>query len=205
MQTVNEAGKVTFEDVHLFGHKDGLKVTEFVGLITANQVKLLLTPDHFVPIVSQSLSPSCYDSPRLSCAVTVPASWVKVGDIAFVVADNEMTPKIVTEATSEYLLGRYNPYTLGGKIVVDGVLASAHSAWFLDSITPVGLKKHLPKIYQAILTPVRLAYFLLPQSTREADTAAHSLKIDGWNDMSAFEILSHAIKHIAIGVHSGNH
>ena len=32
--------------------------------------------------------------------------------------------------------GLYNPYTLSGTIVVDGVAASCHSSWILDGLLP---------------------------------------------------------------------
>lgn len=44
--------------------------------------------------------------------------------------------------------GLFNPYTTGGDIVVNGALASAHSSWFLDGITPPVLVHHLPAVYQ---------------------------------------------------------
>jgi hypothetical protein len=55
--------------------------------------------------------------------------------------------------------GLYNPYTMGGTIVVDGVVASSHSEWFLDNaLEALGLVRWLPVVYQAVLLPVRVLY-----------------------------------------------
>ena len=57
--------------------------------------------------------------------------------------------------------GLYNPYTLSGTIVVDGVAASCHSSWILDGVLP-------PRVaavaYQRLFVVPRLAYkFLGPR------------------------------------------
>ena len=51
--------------------------------------------------------------------------------------------------------GAFNPLTMNGTIVVDGVVASAHSDWFLDGLVSPDAQA---KVYQAILAPVRVAY-----------------------------------------------
>lgn len=44
--------------------------------------------------------------------------------------------------------GLYNPYTMSGNIVVNGMLASSHSDWVLDGVMP-GCSAHLlPAIYK---------------------------------------------------------
>jgi hypothetical protein len=48
-----------------------------------------------------------------------------------------------------------------GFIVVNGVLASAHSEFLLDEITPAALVHLLPGIYQAMFAPLYQLYRLL--------------------------------------------
>lgn len=57
--------------------------------------------------------------------------------------------------------GLYNPYTLTGTIVVNGVIASAHSDWILDYVVPSAWTRWLPSIYQALFFPGRVLYGLL--------------------------------------------
>jgi len=58
-----------------------------------------------------------------------------------------MRPDLVTNVTATSARGLINPYTLGGYIVVDGVLASAHSSSILDGLfTALGLD--IPNAYQ---------------------------------------------------------
>lgn len=54
----------------------------------------------------------------------------------------------------------------GGSIVVDGVVASAHSNFVLDDITPSSLTHMLPYVYQALMvTPLTILYRVLgPQN-----------------------------------------
>ena len=53
---------------------------------------------------------------------------------------------------------RYNPYTLSGTIVVDGVVASCHSSWILDGLAP---PRVLAKVYQRLFVVPRAAYKLI--------------------------------------------
>jgi hedgehog protein len=56
--------------------------------------------------------------------------------------------------------GLYNPFTLSGTIVVNGVVASSHSDWFLDSFFQFfNLVHWLPAAYQLVLFPVRMLYY----------------------------------------------
>jgi hypothetical protein len=55
----------------------------------------------------------------------------------------------------------------GADLVVDGMVASAHSNWMLDRITPAPLRWALPAVYEAILTPVYALYRLVGPRTAE--------------------------------------
>ena len=73
--------------------------------------------------------------------------------------------------TAEIVLkkGVFNPFTLTGDLVVNGVVASSHSEWFLDSIAEsLGLVHLLPTVYQAVLAPARGLYHMVgPQAARQ--------------------------------------
>ena len=87
---------------------------------------------------------------------------------AFMRADRTTTHFPVYVVTGISVLkkqGLYNPFTLGGTIIVNGVVASSHSDWFLDSLFQVfNLVHWLPAAYQLVLLPVRMLYYYLGKS-----------------------------------------
>ena len=84
---------------------------------------------------------------------------VRVGDVVwFEGADGTATASPVVEIANVVRTGLYNPLTLGGTILVDGVAASAHSDWFLDGLVSADTQG---KVYQAMFLPVRAIYHLI--------------------------------------------
>lgn len=68
-----------------------------------------------------------------------------------------LTP--VTKTAMVWSEGLFNPFTMTGQLVVNGVLASSHSDWFLDSVAEkLGMERFLPSIYQTLLAPARWMY-----------------------------------------------
>lgn len=62
--------------------------------------------------------------------------------------------------------GLYNPYTLSGTLVVEGVVVSAHSDWFADGVyDALGWSAWLPHAYQTVLGPVRVLWHILGQDS----------------------------------------
>jgi hypothetical protein len=47
-------------------------------------------------------------------------------------------------------------HTQGADIIVDGVVASSHSDWILDDVTPAAWRHMLPAIYDVLLYPIYL-------------------------------------------------
>lgn len=85
------------------------------------------------------------------------AEDVEKGDKVWVEEEGEVAR--VSSIAKVEKRGLYNPFSLGGNIVVNGVVASCHSDWFLDSLfQALGLLHWLPATYQMVLMPVRLLY-----------------------------------------------
>lgn len=74
--------------------------------------------------------------------------------------------------------GLYNPYTLAGTIVVDGMQASCHSSWVLDGLFRA-LGVPLPAGYQAAFAPLRALYRLVGPAGAEALQAAATPLLHG--------------------------
>ena len=79
----------------------------------------------------------------------LPASSVTPGMYVWLAAEGQVAADCVISVALAQDQGLFNPYTLGGTIVVDGVLASAHSSWVLDGLfTALGLD--IPTAYQVV-------------------------------------------------------
>ncbi len=157
-----EDGSLAFQDVYFFGHRAADADAAFVRLELAGAAALELTPDHFVPVVAAAeLSTSA--GARLAGAKMTYARDVRVGDVLLVTSreggEGALLPAAVAGVTYVRRAGLFNPYTLGGTIVVDCVLASAHSGWLVDgAAAALGVSHHLPAAFQAAFAPLRALY-----------------------------------------------
>lgn len=67
-------------------------------------------------------------------------------------------------------VGKYNPYTITGNIIVNKAVVSALSSWILDSWVPPCWIGIIPYIYQALFVPGRLLYMVVgPTATDYLD------------------------------------
>lgn len=122
-------GRGKFSEVFLFTHSEkGVVSTNYVQLTVENGEELVLSEGHYLPI-SGSLKA---------------ASAVEVGD--FVTLGSGMKSKITNKISNVEKTGLFNPQTLNGNIVVNGVLASTFTL-AAD-----------PKLSQAALSPLRACF-----------------------------------------------
>jgi MYXO-CTERM domain-containing protein len=157
-------GSLGYEEVYLNTHKDSMSAAPYVDLALASGRSLTLSPRHFIPVATGPAS-------AWAEHVAKGANEIAVGDFVWSRADDgRMVPDEVAAVRTTVGVGAYNPLTMNGTIVVDGVVASAHSDWFLDGIVSADAQT---KIYQAILAPVRVAYRALGPARMETIT-------EGW-------------------------
>jgi MYXO-CTERM domain-containing protein len=157
-------GSLGYEEVYLNTHKDSVSSAPYVELALASGRSLTLSPRHFIPVAAAPAS-------AWAEHVAKGANEIAVGDIVWSRADDgQMVPDEVAAVRTKVEVGAYNPLTMNGTIVVDGVVASAHSDWFLDGIVSADAQT---KVYQAILAPVRVAYRALGPARMETIT-------EGW-------------------------
>ncbi|EFJ27773.1 hypothetical protein SELMODRAFT_412024 [Selaginella moellendorffii] len=156
-------GKNIYSDVYAFGHKDADVISKFFQVHSASNM-LELTAGHFVPI-----------------AVNGKLVYKRAEDLK--VGDSLWESSKITEISKVEKLGLYNPLTLSGSIMVNNVLASTHSEWFLDSIfDAVGATEYLPYAYQAVLAPVRAIYNIVGKEIYAKGYAA----IDSFTNIAEF-------------------
>jgi Hint module len=138
----------TFSDVFMFTHKLETDVNDFLDIRTACGDHIRLTAGHYI-----------YANGSL-----VPAGTVEAGD-ELTLASGARCP--VTSVSETVDFGLYNPQTLDGNIVVDGVIASTYTT----AVTPT--------LGHAWLAPLRKLYIFFGLSSRllenGADAAADCL------------------------------
>uniref|UniRef100_A0A383WKW5 Hint domain-containing protein n=1 Tax=Tetradesmus obliquus TaxID=3088 RepID=A0A383WKW5_TETOB len=159
LQTMSAAGATTYSDVYLFGHDDPHSYERFVALQLSTN-KLLLTHGHYIPTAT---GPACSIANPAACTRLMKrAADVQLGDLVWSVnaTSVQFGLDVVKDKSEEVHRGLYNPFTLSGDLVVNGVLASAHSDWFLDPVMPQSHVSHIPAIYQTVMAPMRAAYYV---------------------------------------------
>lgn len=159
VQTMSASGDIAYSDVYLFGHDDPYSFHEFVALKLSSR-ELQLSAGHFIPIAS---GPACSINNPAACSQLMKrAVDVQLGDLVWAMnaTSGHFGLERVREKGFEDGWGLYNPFTLSGDLVVNGVLASAHSDWFLDRVMPQSCVSNIPAIYQGVMTPMRAVYYV---------------------------------------------
>lgn len=150
----------TYADVYVLSHQNPELSSQFIRLTLEDGRFLEASPNHFVKV-----SGNCD-----GVSVDARAKDVEVGACMFGMGVGKATTQLrVTETTPVWKKGIYNPFTLPGNLVVNGVVASSHSDWFLDDYADaLGFTHLLPSIYQAVLMPARGLYWLAgPSNARD--------------------------------------
>ncbi|KAG5175714.1 hypothetical protein JKP88DRAFT_159396, partial [Tribonema minus] len=147
-----------YEPIYEWGHGDADTLAPFVALKLEGGARLELMPDRFVPTAPANAPGGTPLLKRARDVARGDAVWVFDAMMS-----TEPTPRAVLDSTLAVKRGLWNPYTLSGTIVANGVVASSHSAWFADgAFDSLSLPfSALPGIYQAALATVRALRALL--------------------------------------------
>jgi hypothetical protein len=120
-------GKQAFSYIYMFGHQDALVRSPYVHVVTASGTSLRLTADHYAVVAGADGS--------WAGRLTLPGGQVTTNHSVWVTSLGA-EPRL-ERVVSVYVradTGLFNPYTLNGIIVVDGVMASSHSSSALDGV-----------------------------------------------------------------------
>lgn len=148
-------GSATCSPVFFFSHRDRGVVSKFVTLRTSYNRSVTLSASHYVY------------TPR----GLMTASSLQMGDEILVSKGVE----VVTKLEWGWEQGLFNPHTLSGRIVVDGIMASAYTS----AVRPCAA--------HALLTPVRALFRVSRWSARirkMVERIMHARE-DSWRGMSA--------------------
>jgi len=139
-------GKDIYSDVYMFSHRIAAKEVqaEFVHITTDSGKDITLTPNHYLYV---------------NGALAV-ASVVRVGDKLTTGAGE---PTTVRSTERVWAAGLYNPHTMDGDIVVDGIRASTYTS------------DVAPGLAHAALWPVRMLHSLGKDVVGDAFNAGSEL------------------------------
>ena len=155
-----------FSPVYMFAHKDMKADSPYVELRTATNHTIQMSSTHYIEA----------DGVMMNAGDVRPSMTVTAGGEQSAVTSTKMIAA----------KGLYNPITLSGTIVVNGVAASAHSEWFLDGLLPT---RWLPTVYQAFLAPARAIYWMNPAWAKRIDVALNKELPGGSNTLEQGTLL----------------
>ena len=118
-----------FSEVYLFTHADKTIITNFIKLTTKSGLTLTLSPCHYLYVNG----------------ILITASNVNINDKLYTI-NNMYDPVTSIETVIEK--GLYNPHTLNGDIMVNGVVTSTYT------------KALHPYIAHLLLAPIRVIYYI---------------------------------------------
>jgi desert hedgehog len=122
-----KVGSNQYSDIFLFTHKVPTVKNNVVVIRTASDRAITMTPRHFIYLNNE----------------LVDSATAKVGDKGFL---GNGAPGVVSSVSKTVEAGLYNPQTIHGDIVVNGILASTYTT----AVTPT--------IGHALLLPLRALY-----------------------------------------------
>eukprot|EP00341_Mesodinium_pulex_P016070 CAMPEP_0116946114 /NCGR_PEP_ID=MMETSP0467-20121206/36783_1 /TAXON_ID=283647 /ORGANISM="Mesodinium pulex, Strain SPMC105" /LENGTH=260 /DNA_ID=CAMNT_0004629811 /DNA_START=268 /DNA_END=1051 /DNA_ORIENTATION=- len=158
---LKQDGTVGYEDVYLFGHKNYDDSAEYIIIETDNGMNLQLSPNHFATLCTSGCDTSGLKLNTFTLTDKY-ASLVKVGDVVVTV---DYSWKSDFCHCDKYCPPEFNwpvqPNVRGGgHIIVDGVVASVHSKWFLHDSSYFSMASH-PALYDMFLFLVYVLYLCI--------------------------------------------
>lgn len=147
MTTDENTGALSFAPVYLFGHKDPAGEASAILLTAADGRKIKATTGHYIPAAPRGVDTwGTHEMTRFGD--------IKQGMTIWTTVNGTIEPTEVIAVETSKALGLFNPFTRDGIIVVDDVVCSEYSEWFLDDVTPAAYRRFLPAIYHSIQAPL---------------------------------------------------
>lgn len=174
-----QSGPGSYSEVYVFSHQVLSSESTFVQVKVQTGQSLKLSPQHFIPV-----SEACDGTTEMKHAADI-----KVGSCVLAAEGEEMIFSRVGSIDFVFSKGLYNPFTREGNIIVDGILASSHSSWFLDDlVNDVGgpaYLQYLPTIYQAVLAPARWMYDMVGPEIARVELEKYQDKLNTLTDANS--------------------
>lgn len=131
----------------LQGHADADATTSMMEIDTLSNHSVKASFDHYFPLVS---------------GTHLAAKSLSLGDELWVQHSGSMVPSPIVGIRVVVARGLFNPYTVAGDIVVNGILASSHSSWFLEE---TGMSDAtIVAAYKVLFSPLLFLHHLKPHA-----------------------------------------
>jgi desert hedgehog protein len=193
--TFDSNGRKVFSPVYLWGHRDADTTASFYEISTAAGAKLTLSEGHYMYVAENG-----YEGATMASATTLSPELVKVGQGAWVMTAAGPECSEITEIAKVEKKGLFNPMTLTGTIVVDGVLASCYSespAFPIEStlrgfMNAENVARNAPALHHAVMSPARKLFQTFGLEWTKRVTSPHEK--DGWNNLSFGGIITDIVR-----------
>lgn len=165
VMTIDEnTGARSFAPVYLFGHKDPASEAIAILLTVANGREIKATSGHYIPAAPRGVGTwAAHEMTRFGDITKGMNIWTATNNTI------ELTEVIAVKTSKAR--GLFNPFTRDGIIVVDDVVCSEYSEWFLDDVTPAAYRSFLPAIYHTIQAPLAWLAPYIPGPVGSLDAA----------------------------------
>jgi hypothetical protein len=198
--TIDQAtGKTAFSPVYMWGHRDAEAVSEFYEVSTESGAKLVLSPEHYMYVAEAGCNGA-----TLSGATTLSAALVKVGQGAWIMKNGVAICSAITAIKKAEHKGLFNPMTLTGTIVVDGVIASCYSEsneMAIESnlrlvMNEENVARNAPALHHALFAPARQLFNTFGLDWAKRVTAPHEK--DGWKNLTLGGVVSDIVREMVV-------
>merc|ERR1712070_284432 len=141
------SGVLGFAPIYLFGHQDSAGDANAISLTVSDGRKIKATPGHYIPAAPRGTDAwKLHEMTRFGDVEQGMTIWTTV--------NGTIEPTEVIAVDMSKVFGLFNPFTRDGIIVVDDIVCSEYSEWFLDELAPASYRRFLPAIYHNIQAPL---------------------------------------------------
>ena len=160
VHVVTSDGRVAVEEVFMFSHQDATAYSHFISITTSYNVTISASDGHYLPVSTRS-------SAALADAKPVRAADISPGNVVWSLPTQmgSVHPTVVTSVLHSELVGKYNPHTASGTIIVDNVAAYTFTETISPSLTTHSLVTAIARMLYSCFKAIGMEDVLVPVNT----------------------------------------
>jgi hypothetical protein len=191
--TVDSAGKPAFSPVYLWGHRDSEIEAPFYELTTASG-SITLSREHYVYVSEGGVGSD------IQAATTLSPDLVKVGQGLWTVTPSGSVCSPIVRISQKTEKGLFNPYTLNGSIVVNGIYASSYSEYtpfpiestLRSFMNAENVARTAPSVWHTAFAPARQLFNTFGADWAKRVTSPYD--VHGWDEATISGVVSTMVK-----------